>query len=361
MASSPSTEKSEDKKIEEDGGKDGNNHECQMIDVYRERPSFDSTALKKDNCAVTKNSLMSSKSDDDDLETKSKSVYMNDGDMSDSEMKDADVNNSVCVNDGPVPEQMHTCNAKYDFQQMFINKFMEAATKNKGLSQVTHDDEVINGEHDKQDDKDEVMSIDRDEPSATEAQSTLTLHSGANIETISSHDSNHTGSPGTKRISTDEDDESPKPKRHTPDRSDDKTDNEDTTYKKKDANETNSAEPDQSKELPSLSSDSDDDDDDDIISTPAGQRRLLRRRRLRRRRFGRQRLSSDESDTTDDDDTNDGMKNTDEDDEKESDEVQKALSEILNKPAPKPNWYAVSELRKREYGYTSPRSSSSFM
>ncbi|CAG5115618.1 unnamed protein product [Candidula unifasciata] len=359
MASSPSTEQSEDKKIEEDEGKDGKNYECQMIDVYRENP-LDGLTLKKDPCEITRKSILSSKSGDDISETKSQSIYMNDGDNGDSEMKDADASDSVCLNDGFVTPSEHG-HANHDKNSLRQDiELMETKPSSKSSSQITHDDELINGENDLQDDKDEVMSVDKDEPSATEAHSTLTLNSGANLEAVSSNDFGHAGSPATKRVSTDDDDdESPKPKRHTPDRSGEKTDSEDTVHNKKDANEANSTDPDQSKELPSLSSDS---DDDDIISTPAGQRQLSRRRRLRRRRYPRQRFSSDDSDTTGEDDTNDGVKNTDEDDDKESDEeVRKAISEILNKPCPKPNWYAVPELRKREYGYGSHQDSSSFV
>uniref|UniRef100_A0A0B6ZWR3 Uncharacterized protein n=1 Tax=Arion vulgaris TaxID=1028688 RepID=A0A0B6ZWR3_9EUPU len=268
-------------------------------------------------------------------------------------MQEAEINNFENGNDTSVPCLSELATEKKNYVRTQQVELMEVKSSNRKLLEKVNDGEVLmNGQNEK-----DEMSVDRDELFTTETNNPLTLCSESGLGMVTCNNSSHADSPGAKRMTTD-DDESPKPKRQTPDRSDDRLDKEEAMSNWKDEHETNLTEPDQtSKDLPNLSSDS----DDDIIPTSAAQRRLLRHRHLRRRRYGRQRLSSDESDTTDDDDTNDGVKNTDDDEDKESDDdVRKAVLDILNKPVPKPNWFAVPELRKREYGYTSHQSSNTF-
>lgn len=337
MASSPGTDKGEEQINDDEVHIDWKIEGPKIEETYVEGPTLDSLSLKIDDCGIAVDNFAQSK--EEGCETKLPHSYLKDADISDSQGYIGDslpyisVSKSKSETDGVYQHDIEV---------------MEASSSEKIHNEKFEKKE----ENEKHCERDEVMNIDKDE--------LLTLETNSPVSLSSTPVSiNHTGSPGAKRVTTDDDDESPKPKRQTPERS---RDEEENVNNVKSAGGTDTTSLDQvSKDLPDLSSDSDD-DDDDVVSAAANRRRLLRRRHLRHRLFGRLRASSDDSDTTtEDDDNNEDMKNTDEDEEKESDEeVQKAILEILGKPPPKPNWFAVSELRKREYGYTSHESSSCF-
>ena len=116
-------------------------------------------------------------------------------------------------------------------------------------------------------------------------------------------------------------------------------------------------------ELPSLSEDlSDSDDDEDegagVVNSrllTARQRGILQRRRLIARRMGRRRQLSSSSESlvdldSDDDGGSGGDDNTQTGKESDNDEeIQQVIQGVVDKPVPKPNWFALRELRKREY------------
>lgn len=111
-------------------------------------------------------------------------------------------------------------------------------------------------------------------------------------------------------------------------------------------------------DLPSLSddlSDLEEEDDETVIVNPelltSRQKLILRKRRRMRRQF----LLSSSSDSNDDADSDDN-EGSGRDDKgqtgKESDneeEIRRVVQGVLDKPMPQPNWFALQELRKREY------------
>lgn len=157
-------------------------------------------------------------------------------------------------------------------------------------------------------------------------------------------------SPCTKRVNA-EDEDSPKPKRPTPDRSEAVSESEEV----RNETEMKSSSPDHASESQ--------DSDDDSSPLSAARKRLIKRRNLRRL-FRPRRPSSDDSDDSfdaDDDDDGDGTDVNNPYGDEMNDEIRTAVSSLLEKPSPTPNWYAVSELRKREYGYVSSCESGCFM
>ncbi|GFN86123.1 Ddb1- and cul4-associated factor 8-like [Plakobranchus ocellatus] len=125
-------------------------------------------------------------------------------------------------------------------------------------------------------------------------------------------------------------------------------------------------------ELPDTLSDSDDmldsDDDNDegagVVNSrllSARQKNILRRRRLIAGRFGRHQLasSSDSLDDTNSDGNDDDNDQTNKESENDE-EIQRVVQGVLDKPMPGPNWFALRELRKREYCNTGRLGSSWF-
>ncbi|GFR88323.1 DDB1- and CUL4-associated factor 8-like, partial [Elysia marginata] len=112
-------------------------------------------------------------------------------------------------------------------------------------------------------------------------------------------------------------------------------------------------------DLPSLSdpSDSDDEDEDEtVVVNPellTPRQKMIIRRRRRMNRLSRKLSSSSDSNYERDSDDNDGSgREGNSQARKESDneeEVRRVVQSVVNKPVPRPNWYALQELRKREY------------
>ena len=116
-------------------------------------------------------------------------------------------------------------------------------------------------------------------------------------------------------------------------------------------------------DLSSISEDLTDSDDDDdegagVVNSrllTARQRGVLQRRRLIARRMGRRHQLSSSSDShgdLDSDDNDGGGRDDNNQTGKESDndeEVLRVIQGVLDKPVPRPNWFALQELRKREY------------
>ncbi|CAL1531774.1 unnamed protein product [Lymnaea stagnalis] len=348
MMASPATCDGETQKMEEDGDKDGDS-----LEQPNENGNGDACyiqILKKNDSGITVNSyLSSSKPDEPDNSDVVKLTLNNLKDStSDSEMKDSD-----WLNDSAVPS-LSECvgQPKSEDNPFYKDDLRDIDTSSKkGLDDMLIDNgedstpkfaETSSDKTDTIGDSDELLNLDTE----IEMNNPVNVQSGSvYVGTVTNYNVSNSSlsSPGAKRITTDDSD-SPQPKRQTPDRIDEELSNQ---------TESSPAKVEQtSEDLPDLSYDSDDLDED----SNAVQRRPLRLRKRKRKFLNRLRLSSDESDSSDEDEDNEDNdnKNTDDDEDKDvTEEVRIALETTLGKKAPTPNWFAVPELRRREYGYPS--------
>uniref|UniRef100_A0A2C9LR36 Uncharacterized protein n=1 Tax=Biomphalaria glabrata TaxID=6526 RepID=A0A2C9LR36_BIOGL len=317
MASTASCE--ETQKMEEDADKEGDsvNHS----DTNSKDDAAGYQSLKSDNCVE---SLINKV-----LDTECSLMLCLKGDEAqvDKQGESVESNKHFSSGDTPLAETLVGAHSEVEV----------CAERDMDTSEPSKEDESIYKHTQISPESDELFRLDTE----IEMAQPVNLKSRAIfIDTVTKSGGN-TSLFGSKRNTTD-DDSSPQPKRPTPERVENET-----------TENTEVAQPEPpSEDLPDLTSDSDDDSDDSNIGASSRQR-LFRRRNLLRKRLGRQNFSSDDSDSTvDDDNETNADKNTDDDEDRtESDEVRIALESLFSKTNPKPNWFAVPELRKREYGY----------
>ncbi|KAH9495220.1 DDB1- and CUL4-associated factor 8 [Bulinus truncatus] len=338
MMASAATCEGESQKMEEDADKDGSL--LKQPDTCLGEDASGIHPLKKDNCVVSSDSHHSVNSggspDEGSVSSRANDV--------DEEMKEdvsqftVDLNSAQWKND--------LAEKSPDSAEQISDSKEDIVIADK--SEVSCERDMDTSDSDKVSegflmDKHNHVSSDGDElyrlDTEIEMIQPVNVKSRAIFIDTVTNSSGNSGLTGNKR-NTNDDGESPQPKRPTPERAENET---------AENNDPSQPEP-TSEELPDLSSDSDDDSDDSNVGAPR-RKRLLRRKFLRKR-LDRQSFSSDDSDTTLDDDDNEENvdKNTDDEDKTESDEVRIAVEATLGKPTPKPNWFAVPELRRREYG-----------
>ncbi|XP_005093046.1 DDB1- and CUL4-associated factor 8 [Aplysia californica] len=318
--------------------------------------------LKKQDSGITLDSCLSSKSEDS---AKSPSTSLRDG------ASDADMNDSEWLIDSAVPSSSLSesgAETKSEDSPSFKDD-NDPDTQSEDINAMDDfiNEETVSSVKDTASsvsaDKIGIMTVDHEDEVMADSQQM----SGSDINGISNADSSRAGgsnSLGYKRLTEDEDD-SPEPKRRTPDRWDEEREEEAVDASKKASSTSGDLSSEDrlaSENLPDLTSDDDDEEEEETSESNQLLHQLLQRN-SRRNQAKRRDSSSEDSDSSEDEGENDNTGNRDSDEEESeesNEEVKKAVWDIMSKPPPKPNWFVLPELRRREYGFSRRESLMSF-
>lgn len=306
----------------------------------------------------------------EDCASKSSSVSLKDV------SSDADMNDSEWLNDSAVPlsslsESGADTKSEGSPSSKDVKDALCVSEKLSCDNDVESEQTVVSAAASPACDKYDTMSVDCDDAQFTLDSTQLEMKSPQKSGSSSSVG----GSPGCKRVTTDDED-SPRSKRQTPERWDEEEEETDTakttsTSQEGDPSADGVGALDQSEDVvgalvqsfsPVLPDHRSDDrreesssplvphaGDDESSDSDRLMRSVLRRRRRSLRRLSRRLRSSSSEDSSEEEAVE--VNDVDTDDEDEStEEVKKAVADIMNKTPPKPNWFALSELNKREYG-----------